>query len=320
MESEEYIKLDNQPAFSKNIIIILLSIALLGTIIYLFYEKSQHKKELRVGENSIDELERSREILKQELRLTRADYDISKSLVKVKDIKLKEKDQLIFDKQKKIQELLNQDVISNNDLNTARKLIGSLKSDLGEYKKEIEILQIKNTRLANHNSILANENKTVIQQNKQIKNDLNKEIVERENDKKEYISTLSISNYTISGLKHNILGKETETERAKRIDLLRISFDVDPNPAAASENKELFIAIYLPDGSLGKFDDAISGNINLKNGKTIAYSDRINFKYDANKLNPISFDWKGYNFKKGEYKIDIYNNGLKVAQRILVLK
>ena len=320
MESEEYIKLDNQPAFSKNIIIILLSIALLGTIIYLFYEKSQHKKELRVGENSIDELERSREILKQELRLTRADYDISKSLVKVKDIKLKEKDQLIFDKQKKIQELLNQDVISNNDLNTARKLIGSLKSDLGEYKKEIEILQIKNARLANHNSILANENKTVIQQNKQIKNDLNKEIVERENDKKEYISTLSISNYTISGLKHNILGKETETERAKRIDLLRISFDVDPNPAAASENKELFIAIYLPDGSLGKFDDAISGNINLKNGKTIAYSDRINFKYDANKLNPISFDWKGYNFKKGEYKIDIYNNGLKVAQRILVLK
>ena len=320
MESEEYIKLDNQPAFSKNIIIILLSIALLGTIIYLFYEKSQHKKELRVGENSIDELERSREILKQELRLTRADYDISKSLVKVKDIKLKEKDQLIFDKQKKIQELLNQDVISNNDLNTARKLIGSLKSDLGEYKKEIEILQIKNTRLANHNSILANENKTVIQQNKQIKNDLNKEIVERENDKKEYISTLSISNYTISGLKHNILGKETETERAKRIDLLRISFDVDPNPAAVSENKELFIAIYLPDGSLGKFDDAISGNINLKNGKTIAYSDRINFKYDANKLNPISFDWKGYNFKKGEYKIDIYNNGLKVAQRVLVLK
>ena len=191
---------------------------------------------------------------------------------------------------------------------------------MGEYKKEIEILQIKNTRLTNHNSILANENKTVIQQNKQIKNDLNKEIVERENDKKEYISTLSISNYTISGLKHNILGKETETERAKRIDLLRISFDVDPNPAAASENKELFIAIYLPDGSLGKFDDAISGNINLKNGKTIAYSDRINFKYDANKLNPISFDWKGYNFKKGEYKIDIYNNGLKVAQRILVLK
>lgn len=320
MESEEYIKLDNQPAFSKNIIIILLSIALLGTIIYLFYEKSQHKKELRVGENSIDELERSREILKQELRLTRADYDISKSLVKVKDIKLKEKDQLIFDKQKKIQELLNQDVISNNDLNTARKLIGSLKSDLGEYKKEIEILQIKNTRLANHNSILANENKTVIQQNKQIKNDLNNEIIERENDKKEYISTLSISNYTISGLKHNILGKETETEKAKRIDLLRISFDVDPNPAAISENKELFIAIYLPDGSLGKFDDATSGNINLKNGKTIAYSDRITFKYDANKLNPIRFDWKGYNFKKGEYKIDIYNNGLKVAQRILVLK
>lgn len=320
MESEEYIKLDNQPVFSKNIIIILLSIALAGTLIYLVYEKSQHKKELRIGENSIDELERSREILKQELRLTRADYDISKNLVKIKDFKLKEKDQLIFNKQKKIQELLNQDVISKIDLNTARNLIGSLKNDLGEYKKEIEILQIQNTRLKNHNTKLSSENKSIIELNQQIKNNLNNEVIEREKEKKEYISTLSISNYTISGLKHNLLGKETETEKAKRIDLLRISFDIDPNPAALSENKELFVAIYLPDGSLGKFDDATSGTINLRNGKTITYSDRIIIKYDANKLNPISFDWKGYNFKKGEYKIDIYNNGLKIAQRTLILK
>lgn len=320
MKNEEYIKLENQPIFSKNIIIILLSIALLGTLIYLVYEKSQHKKELGIGENSIDELERSREILKQELRLARADYDISKGLVKVKDIKLKEKDQLIFDKQKKIQELLNQDQISKEKLISARDLIGSLKIDLGEYKKEIEILQIQNTRLKNHNSKLSNENKFVQEQNQQIKTDLNQEIIARENDKKEYVSTLAISNYTISGLKYNILGKETETERAKRIDLLRISFDVDPNPVAISENKELFIAIYLPDGTLGKFEEATSGSIGLRNGKTINYSDRINFKYDPNKLNPINFDWKGYNFKKGEYKIDIYNNGLKIAQRTLVLK
>lgn len=321
MKSDEYIKLDdNQPMFSKNIIILLLSIALLGTIGYIFYERIQHKNEIGVGENTIDELERSREILKQELRLTRSDYDLSKTLVKIKNTKLEEKDLLIFEKQKQIQNLLNQENITRNDLKTAKGLIASLKTDLGEYKKEVEILQVQNSKLKKQNHNLKNENESIKDLNSSISNNLIQEKTNREIEKAEVNSTLSISNYNLIGLNVKNSGKEIETEKAKRIDKLRVTFDVDPNQNAISEGKELFIAVYLPDGSLAKFELANPGAINLRNGKMIEYSDRISFKYDPNKLNPISFDWKGYDFKKGDYKIDIYNNGFKVAQKILTLK
>ncbi len=321
MKSKEYIKLDdNQPVFSKNIIILLLSIALLGTVGYIFYEKYQHKNEIGVGENTIDELERSREILKQELRLTRSDYDLSKSLVKIKDTKLEEKDLIIFEKQKQIQNILNQEKITRADLTTAKRIIASLKTDLGEYKKEIEVLQIQNSKLKNHNSKLLTENESIKDINISINNNLKQEKKIHEIEKAEVNATLSISNYKLTGVNVKNSGKEVETERARRIDKLRITFDVDPNQNSIAENKELFIAVYLPDGSLGKFEAVNNGMINLRNGKTTEYSDKITFKYDPTKNNPISFDWKGYDFKKGDYKIDIYNNGFKIAQKILTLK
>jgi len=320
MKPEEYIKIDDQPTFSKNIIILLLSIALLGTIGYIFYEKVQHSKEIIIGESTIDELERSRELLKQELRLTRSDYDISKTLVKIKDTKLEEKDRIIFEKQKKIQNLLNQDKISRNDINTAKRLITSLRTDLGEYKREIEILQVQNSRLRKHNTALAKENTSINNDKTLALNSLQNEKNERANERVEVNSTLSISNYNLVGINVKNSGKEVESGKAKRIDKLQISFDVDPNSNSVSETKELFIAIHLPDGSLGKFDNANSGIIALRSGQEVEYSDRISFSYDSVKSNPIIFDWKGYSFTKGIYKIDIYNNGFKIGQQTLVLK
>lgn len=320
MKNEECIKLENHPVFSKNIIILLLSIALIGTVGYIFYERIQHDKDIEIGDNTIDKLERSRELLKQELRITRSDYDVSKALVRMKNANIKERDHLIFEKQKMIQNILNQNEISTKDLKKAGNLILSLKSDLGEYKREIEILEIQNSRLKKNNSSLLAKNKSILDQNVTIQNNLQSEKNARETDKIEVNSTLSISNYNLVGLNVKNSGKEVETGRAKRIDKLNISFDVDPNLNALTESKELFIAIYLPNGELGKFEGANNGTISLRSGKSVEYSDRIIFNYDPNKLNPISFSWKGYNFNKGEYKIDIYSNGFKVAQRTLKLK
>ena len=320
MKSKEYIKIDNQPTFTKNTIILLLSIALLGTIGYIFFERIQHNKEISVGENTIDELERSREILKQELRITRTDYDLSKTLVKIKNAKLEEKDAKIFEKQKLIQSLLNQDKINRNDLNTAKRLIISLKTDLGSYKKEIEILQVQNSKLRSHNNTLLAENKTVKDHNKIIHSNLIQEKFDRQNEQNLVDGTLSLSNYKLVGVNVKNSGKEIETARAKRIDKIRVSFDVDPNSKSISEKKELFITVYLPDGSIGQFDGANKGQINLRSGQVVTYSDRIIFTYDPKQANPIVFDWRGQDFKKGEYKIDIYNNGFKIGQHTLVLK
>ena len=34
----------------------------------------------------------------------------------------------------------------------------------------------------------------------------------------------------------------------------------------------------------------------------------------------VNFDWVDYDFPKGEYKIDIYQNGYKVGQNVITLR
>ena len=318
--ASEFVDIDNKPVFSKNMIILLLSIALLGTIGYIVYEKIQHKKEIDSGSDTINDLERSRESLKQELRLTRTDYDSAKTKIDIVDADLKAKDEQIFEKQKKIQNILNQEEISRKDLDFAKRLIFSLRTELNAYKERIEVLLAENKELKNKNNQLATEKDEVISSNKQLSTNLENVIVEKETETAKVNATLAISNYNLTGLKVRNSGKEIETERASRIDKLRVSFDVDANVNTLAETKEIFIAIYKPDGKLGVFEGAKKGNLPLRSGKSVEYSDRVIFNYNPEKGNKISFDWKDYDFPKGNYKIDIYNNGFKIAQNTITLK
>lgn len=320
MSSKEYVNLDNKPTFSKNMIILLLSIALLGTVGYIIYDKQSHNKDITTVDVTINDLERSREILKQELRIARADYDTAKTQILTKDADLQEKDRQIFEKQKRIQSILNQEEISKDDIKQAKRLITSLKTELDEYKRQIEILREQNKDLQNKNEYLAQENIQAHEKNKEISTNLEKVTTEKEIEKAKVNATLSISNYELTGLKVRNSGKEVETNRASRINKMRVAFSVDPNNSAFSEEKEIFVAIYKPDGKIGKFDGANAGQIPLRSGKVAEYSDRVKFNYNAKEGNKIVFDWKDYDFPKGEYKIDIYQNGFKIAQNRIELK
>jgi len=316
----EFVDIDNKPVFSKNMIILLLSIALLGTIGYIVFEKIQHKKEITTGADTINELEKSRELLKQELRLTRSDYDSAKTKIDIKDADLQQKDHLIFEKQKKIQNILNQEDISRKDLDYAKRLILSLRTELNQYKERIEILLAENKDLKSKNSQLVTEKDQVVSDNKQLASNLESTIVEKETEKAKVNATLSVSNYKLTGLKVRNSGKEIETDKASRINKLRVTFDIDPNINALAETKEIYIAIYKPDGKLGIFEGAKKGSVPLRSGKTVDYSDRVTFDYNPNQGNKINFDWKDYDFPKGDYKIDIYNNGFKIAQNTITLR
>ena len=320
MEQKDYVNLENKPTFSKNMIILLLSIALIGTVGYILFEKQNHDREMDMEALTINDLERSREILKQELRIARADYDTAKIAIVDKDAEMHEKDRLIFEKQKQIQSILNQEKISENELYEAKRLITSLRVDLEDYKKQIEILKTQNKQLASENDALTQENSVISEKNVAISKNLENVTNESEAQKANVNSTLSISNYTLTGLKVRNSGKEIETEKASRINKLRVTFEVDPNKKAINENKELYIAIYNPDGSLGKFEDSNPGKITLRSGSEVDYSDKVSFKFDPTKGNKISFDWKDYNFPKGDYKIDIYQNGFKIGQNKISLK
>lgn len=306
--------------FVKNIIIAVLTVALLLAVAYIVYSKEANAKSSIEMQTDINDLERSREILKQELRLVRADFDDAKTRVVKKDSSLSYQDRLILEKQKEIQAILNKEEISSNELNRAKRLIVSLQADIKVYKEEIIRLKNENKILTNKNTELTSKNSDLTEQKKSVETNLNEEKESRQNLIKETNSTLSISNYTIKGLQVRSSGKEIETTRARRIDKVRVSFDLDKNLNATSETKELYVTIYKPDGEIGKFKGANSGETTLRSGSSIDYSDRVKVNYNSMSGSRVTFDWVDYDFPKGEYKIDIYQNGYKVGQNVITLR
>ncbi|WP_312557276.1 hypothetical protein [Empedobacter brevis] len=306
--------------FVKNIIIAVLAVALLLAIGYIVYSKEANAKNSIEMQSDINDLERSREILKQELRIVRADFDDAKTRVVKKDSSLSYQDRLILEKQKEIQAILNKEDITGDELNRAKRLITSLQADIKVYKEEIVRLKDENKKLTNKNTELTSQNSNLTDQKQAVETHLNEEKESHQNLIKETNSTLSISNYTITGLRVKSSGKEIETTRARRIDKVRVSFDLDKNLNATSEIKELYVTVYKPNGEIGKFKGANSGEITLRSGSSIDYSDRVKVDYNNMSGSRVTFDWVDYDFPKGEYKIDIYQNGYKVGQNVITLK
>ena len=304
----------------KNIIIAVLAVCLLLAVGYIVYSKEANAKTSNEMQGEINDLERSREILKQELRIVRADFDDAKTRVVKKDSSLNYQDRLILDKQKEIQSILNKEGITSDELQRAKRLIVSLQSDIKVFKEEIVRLKDENKKLTNKNTELVSENTSLSNEKKTVETNLNQEKENHQNLISETNSTLSVSNYTIKGLHVKSSGKEVETTRARRIDKVRVTFDLDKNLNAKSDTKELFVTVYKPDGEIGKFKGANSGETTLRSGSSVDYSHRVKVNYNNMAGSRVSFDWMDYDFPKGEYKIDIYQNGYKVGQNVITLK
>ncbi len=75
------------------------------------------------------------------------------------------------------------------------------------------------------------------------------QVIKQKEDVIDVGSTLHASNFNIVGIKEKSGGKEKITTTAKRVDKLRISFDIDENRITQSGSKDIYVAITSPDGN-----------------------------------------------------------------------
>lgn len=295
----------------KSFVIALMSLTFLGQIAC---DNGKKEAEGRIENLNIDleNAEEAKATLQNELDNLKAEFDRLQSDVSNKDSLLSQKDTEIANKQKEIQSILSKKNATEAELRKAKDLISSLNADVNNYKNEIASLKSKNDSLQ-----VANDTLKVNQG--RLSENLEAQTKRADDTEALMKSTFSVSNYKIQGLLVRNSGKEVETDKAKRIDKIRVSFDIDPNQNADGQ-KEIYIAIYKPDGSLGKFKGANPGQIKTNSNGTIDYSDKVSFNYQRGSKQNISFDWEDYDFPKGLYKIDLYQNGMKIGQKSLDLK
>jgi len=135
----------------------------------------------------------------------------------------------------------------------------------------------------------------------------------------ETASTLHVSNINIAAINVKGNGKEKETDVAKRADLMRVSFDLDENRIAQTGKKDLYVVVTAPDGTPISQGDMIT----TKEEGDKRYTSKVTVDYEQGKRTPISFDWKPDNnvaYQRGDYKIEIYQNGYKIGEGTKSLK
>ncbi len=303
----------------RDILIWTLALLLLMTTGYIIYQNFNYKIDNSALTIDANDLERSREILKQELRVLRSDYEDMKKVAKEQDSTINERDVAIFEKQKQIQSILNKQEIGESELQKARKLIISLQTDISDYKAQIAKLTYENKELNAKNLALNTEKDSIKTVKDKVESDLSTTKQSYREHQTNVNSTLSLSNYKIKGINVKSSGREVETTRARRIDKVRVSFDIDAN-ATPSGEKTIYISVHKPDGSLGVFDGASNGEMKLRNGNEIKYSDFVKVESKQGESNSVSFDWVDYDFPKGKYDVDVYENGFKIGQSTIELK
>lgn len=278
----------------KTKIIVLLSVCILGLSGYMLYDSlNTEMSETEVKTQFTD--------LKSEYQYIQKDLESA-----VSDIHFNSKE--IVAQKQKIEKLINKNNVTQEELMEAKKIMGTLsKTILKNYKEKVIVLEDEKLKL------LSEKDKIVIEVSKlQDKvNDLDEKIIkekkssERKDQLITYASKLSLSNFKLNSFKVRSSGKEIQTDKAYRIDRIKVNFDINENILAPSGQKILFMVIKNPKSETVTFSNRPSG-VFFVNNKKIIFSDKVEINYANGKEQTLEFVWDNEDFSRGDYVMEVY--------------
>jgi hypothetical protein len=296
----------------RTLLSIPLIIALLCTWGYIIWDKSKTKEEIQQKDAQYASVITEKDTLQNLLEEATMRYDNLKTTNARKDSTITAKDRDIANKKAQIQGLISNKNATAAELAQARALIASLNADIEDYKTQIEVLK-------GQNLVLTQEKEAVTQQRNQVAQqfDSAKVVIEEKDNLIDIGSTLQAGNFNILGIEQKKNGKEKETTKAKRVDMVRISFDLAENRIVTSGTKDLFILVTGPDGKPVTSESLGSGSFATRNEGEKPYTQKVSINYIQGQKQRISFDWKQNDpYVEGDYRIEVYNNGFKIGEGI----
>ena len=296
----------------RTLLSIPLIIALLCTWGYIIWDKSKSKELILQKDTQYASVIAEKDTLQNLLEEATMRYDNLKTTNAKKDSTITIKDREIANKKAQIQSLLSKQNATAAELAQARALIASLNTDIADYKAQIEVLK-------GQNQVLTKEKEEVTQQRNKVTEqfDSAKVVIVEKDNLIDIGSTLEAANFNILGIQQKKYGKEKETTKAKRVDMVRISFDLGENRIVTSGPKDLYILVTAPDGTPVASEALGSGNFSTRNEGEKPYTQKVNINYIQGQKQRVSFDWKQNEpYVEGDYKIEVYNNGFKIGEGV----
>lgn len=300
---------------SKNLIIGLLAVGILGTWGYFLWDKNNNDQKMTQLQAQYVTVDSSKNELQRSFDASLARLDSLTGYNNEIEGKLTESNSEISKLKGQISSILRKQKLTAEEKRKAETLISELNDKIGFLEQEVARLTLENQTLTTENAAISVERDNFRSQKETLEGV--KRVLE---DQVTIASTLNASGIAITPVDERKSGKEKVTAKAKRVDKLVISFDVD-NRIAQSGSTEIYVSIVGPDGNPVSVESLGSGTFTTREEGEKNFTAKVPVEVEAGKKKHVEFAWKqNGDFKKGNYKISIYHNGFKIGEGVRDLR
>lgn len=294
--------MENQNSNSKlKGIIILLLVLLVGSLIYIFKITADAK----TLETTVTKVSSEKENMIKKLEELNSNYDAALAENTTMS------DELMAEKERVV------------------KLIAELKSSKGDnaslrkYKDQYKVLEEKMKSMMQEVTALKNENQQLTTNLESTKVDLDdskkyNEVLVGQNEELaktvEKGSKLSVTNLKTASYKVRSSGKQIETDKASKTDILKVSFTIAENKIAKSGDKTYYVQV------IDANNNVLGDKATISFGDTsLTYSFTTTVKYE-NKTVEVSEQLPGKDFTKGTYFVNVFDKAELVSKSSFSLR
>jgi peptidoglycan hydrolase CwlO-like protein len=300
---------------SKNLIIGLLAVGILGTWGYFLWDKNKSDQKITQLQTQYVAVDSSKNELQKSFDAALNRLDSLTGYNNELEGKLSERNTEISKLKGQINSILKKQRLTEDERKKAQSLIAELNDKISHLEAEV-------ARLTAENEQLTMEKNTLTQEKEQLTADLQSTATAKEElaRKVDIASTLNASNISVTPVNEKSGGKEKVTTNAKRVDKLVIAFDVD-NRIAETGSTEVFVCITGPDGKPITVEALGSGTFTTREEGEKFFTTKVPVEFESGKKRHVEFAWKQNSpFKTGNYKIEVYHNGFKIGEATRELK
>jgi hypothetical protein len=288
----------NNSSSSLKVVIAILAILLVGSLVYIYKMTTDAKTVQTELTKTLSE----KELVMKDLQELKTTYDTAiAENTSMSDELIKERDKVV--------NLINQVDKSKGDVSKYRSQYQKLESNMKSLIAENETLKKDNVVLTTQRDstvVVLGEskkyNEVLTGQNEELA-----KVVEKG-------SKLAILNTKGSAFKLKSSGKQIETDKAGRANVLRISFTIAENQIAKSGDKAYYVQVI--DSKSNVLGDKQTVTFAEK---SLTYSFITNVKYE-NQTVQVSQDLPGKDFAKGTYFVNVFDQDQLVSKTSFTLK
>ncbi|MFB9076412.1 hypothetical protein ACFFLS_24365 [Flavobacterium procerum] len=283
---------------SLKAVIAVLAVLLVGSLVYIFKLSSDSD----VTKTELTTTLTEKESVMKDLQELKATYDAAiAENTSMSDELIQERDKV---------------VALMDDLNKSKGDVSKYKSQVQAMQSKMKTLVAENDELKKQNGVLTTQrdstivvlgeskkyNEVLVGQNEELAKTVEKG------------SKLSILNTKTAAYKLKSSGKQVETDKASRADVLKISFTIAENQIAKSGDKTYYVQVI--DAKNNVLGDKKTENFG---DNSLTYSFKTTVQYENKSVNVVQ-DLPGKDFAKGTYFINVFDNDELVSKTSFSLR